>query len=847
MNRKIYFLKKWRWVLLMLVWCPTMSAARAAQSIHGFIRDDASGEPVPYANVILKGTQQGAVSNTEGYYVISSVPVGQDTLLVSIIGYELKPTPVQVALDDNVRLDVRLTEEVLAGEAVTVTAERQKFRELVTTSTMTLQQRDIEVAPSFVEADVFRAIQMLPGVQAINDFSSALYVRGSTPDQNLIMLDGITVYNPSHLGGVFSTFNTDAIKEADFRAGGFEARYGGRMGSILNIVNREGNTEEFAGKANISFLSSKLLLEGPLPGNSENSAIKGSWMLAGRRTYIDAIVNGLWQLYRLRNRNAVNPDGSPVVLPAQVFPYYFYDFQGKLNLDIGSKHRLTWSSFYGDDVFYLSDSYENEYRDFSSNPADPSAGYRSVYQDSYRFDWQWGNFTNSLTWRWILSPKIVAKTFLASSRYRFQIDTDLSDERWEYEVSDTSHYKSTFGMDIFDRVSDRTLETELTWFAAPNHTVTGGWQFKTMAFNLGMDFTVGETEEDTFYTRRDTLLWMLERPREQALFIQDKWEITNLLSAQVGLRLSQYSLHPGKFYPEPRLGLKYFLLDNLSLKAAWGVYNQFLGVANPPEANFHFIDIWLAIPEDYPASRSLHYILGAEYLTAGDILLRSEVYYKSFDHLLTLKPPTNFQVGQDVQNMNPFNEFYDTQARAYGMEWLVKKTTGKVRGWIGYTLAVTQRKNEVNDWYHPKYDRTHTLNMVADWQWNEEWHASTAVTYSSGNPYTPILARTEDYYFYDWGDETGWDAYSQYLYGDMNSERYPGYFRWDMSFSKRTATKWGSKEWFFQVVNVTNHLNILTYIYDQDFDWRTGQYKGVRRFGVPMFPFMPTVGVKYEF
>jgi len=817
-----------------------------AQSIHGFIRDKASGEPVPYANVMLKGTILGAVSTVDGYYVITGAPVGTDTLVVSLIGYAPRELPVAVARDENVRLDIRLTEQAVEGQAITVTAERQKFKELVTTSTVTLDQRDIEVAPAFVEADVFRAIQLLPGVQSINDFSSALYVRGSTPDQNLIMLDGITVYNPTHLGGIFSTFNTDAIKEADFRAGGFEARYGGRMGSILNIINREGNTEKFAGKANISMLSSKLLLEGPTPRTTPKMGIKGSWMLAGRRTYIDAIANGIWQLYRLRNNKKLNPDGSRTQLPTQIFPYYFYDFQGKLNLDLGSKHRLTWSSFYGDDVFYLKDHSTEEYAG-SLSSLDAGTDYRTKYQSGYVFDWRWGNFTNSLTWRWIISPKLIAKTFVASSRYRFQIALDDHSERWEYTTGDTSYYRDLFKMNIFDWVQDRTVETELTWFANSRHTFNGGWQIKSMRFNLGMTFLNGNMQTDTFRTRRDTLLWMLTKPVEQAVYIQDKWEISPLVSAQLGLRLGHYSLQPNQVYLEPRLGLKYFLSDNFSLKAAWGVYNQFLGVANPQDATFHFIDIWLAIPKKYPASQSMHYILGGEYLTKRDILIRMEAYYKSFEHLLTLKPPTSFLIGSDASRSNPFNDFYDTDGGAYGIEWLVKKTTGNLRGWIGYTWSLTQRRNKVNDWFYPNYDRTHTLNIVGDWQWNKAWHMSTAITYSTGGPYTPIRGRSETYYYGDRNDQSTWYTSTGYLYGPRNSERYPGYFRWDMSFSKRTPTRYGSKEWFIQIINLTNHLNTLTYIYNQNYDWQTGTYIGVRRLGVPMFPLLPTVGVKYEF
>ena len=214
-----------------LIACSLLFASTliAQQNIHGFIRENETGEPLPYANIILPDLNRGGTSNIDGYFVISNLPVGTHTLIVSIIGYEKHIQSVQLPGDMNLRLDIRLNQEIIEGQTIEVSAEREKFKELVSTSTVTLDRRAIEVAPSFVEADVFRALQLLPGVQSLNDFSSALYVRGSTPDQNLIMLDGITVYNPMHLGGIFSTFNTDAIKEADFHAGGFPAQYGGRL------------------------------------------------------------------------------------------------------------------------------------------------------------------------------------------------------------------------------------------------------------------------------------------------------------------------------------------------------------------------------------------------------------------------------------------------------------------------------------------------------------------------------------------------------------------------------------------------------------------------------------------
>ena len=234
--------------------------AQSTSSINGFVRDDATGEPISYANVFLSNTTLGAAANRDGYFVISNVPLGSYEINATMIGYGIYKQEISLSEGQPVRLEIRLKEEVIETSEILVTAERQKFEKSMESSQISLDLREINSVPAFVEPDIFRTLQMLPGVQTTSDFSSALYVRGSTPDQNLIMLDGITVYNPYHLGGIFSTFNTDAIKEADFHAGGFPARYGGRMGAILNVINREGNTGKMTGMANLSLISSKGLL-----------------------------------------------------------------------------------------------------------------------------------------------------------------------------------------------------------------------------------------------------------------------------------------------------------------------------------------------------------------------------------------------------------------------------------------------------------------------------------------------------------------------------------------------------------------------------------------------------------
>ncbi len=800
----------------------------SSQSISGFVREEATGEPLFYVNVFLKETSLGSATNQDGYYVITKVPPGTYKIAASIIGYKLDVKQITIESDMDLRLDFRLKIEALEGETINVTAVREKFRQMVEPSKITLDVREINVAPAFIEADVFRTIQMLPGVQTLNDFSSALYIRGSTPDQNLIMLDGITVYNPYHIGGVFSTFNTDAIKEADFHAGGFPARYGGRMGAILNIINREGNTEEFTGKANISLISSKGMIEGPLP---KWKNVKGSWMLAGRRTYFDKIADVFWFFAKpavARSDPFVNEED----LPDHIFPYYFYDVEGKVNLDIGDDHRLTLSSFYGDDILYFEE--KNRY-DWEEDNYIEDISHTGV------FDWRWGNRTNSLTWRWIINPNLIAKTFIADSRFRFWVDFSERSKGTSTTDVDTLRWDNQYNLDIFDIVHDRTVETELVWIPNEKHTITGGVQHKYVNFDLGLQF--GYTNLDTSIT--NIPLDITDNTIESSVYIQDRWKFNERFSMQLGLRTTQYSIHDTLYF-DPRVGFKYMFNENLSLKLNWGRYHQFLTIANPQDENFRFIDIWLGIPEDRPASRADHTILGLEYLNPKDILFRVEAYYKEFDNLITLRQASIFYEEEGDLVFDPFNDFWDTQSYAWGLEFLVKKTTGKVQGWVGYTYAHTNRKTDLHGWYVPKYDRTHTLNMVADWQWTDITHVSMAISSSSGNPFTPIKGKYKQYQ-HDNYHGLDWWSWDKYIVGEKNSDRYPTYFRWDISFIRRKPTKYGHREWYFQIINATNHMNPLLYIYDEKYNERTDQTEGVRRMAIPMFPFIPTFGVRYEF
>ena len=796
--------------------------AQQTSTISGFVRDNATGEPLSYVNVfvVIGDSYKGSATNQDGYYVISNLFPGKYNVNASIIGYKMTTNKVTLASDEKLRLDFRLNVSALEGQEVNVSAERIKFQQSIESSQISLDLREINTVPGFIEADVFRTLQMLPGVQSGGDFSSALYVRGSTPDQNLIMLDGITIYNPYHLGGIFSTFNTDAIKEADFHAGGFPARYGGRMGAILNVINREGNTEKITGSGNISLVTGKALIEGPLP---KWKGIKGSWLLSGRRTYFDQFINLV-----------TGTKGQ--------FPYFFYDYQFKTNLDINQNHRLTYTRFYGDDILRFSSS------DQSSNNIGGTS------KNTYGVDWPWGNHTNGLTWRWIVSPSIVAKTFLSSSRYRY--DFDFYFDTKETYIDNDSTFQNNLAFDVVykDIIKDRTLETEIIWKANDIHTVTSGFQIKNINFELVNKFII--TTLDTTFTEKP--LDMRNKTRELAAYIQDKWSVTNNLKLQGGLRLAHYNLHD-TLYVEPRIGMKYNFSSDMSFKINWGRYHQFLITANDPDENFRLIDLWLGVPEDKPASVSDHTILGFEYFSPDDILFRVETYYKDFDNLLSLKQEDVYTENEDDVQTTTMNEFWDTDAYAYGLELLAKKTSGKIKGWIGYTYAKTFNYTPPNGWYAPNHDRTHTLNIVSTIElpkWvSDNLEMNASLTASSGNPYTPIKGRS-----YDWNQELNgardedrainleWKLSNKYLVDEKNSDRYPPYFRFDLGLTRknRRLFKW-KYDSYFQIINITNHKNALSYTYRTNTDQSVGNRGVVERAAINTFPFMIFTGVQFEF
>ncbi len=781
-------------IALGITWTVPL-AAQGTGSISGFVIDSTTAEPLPYVNIILQGANTGTTTDERGYYVLTRLPPGTYTLNISFIGYASHSQELQLGAGIDVRRDILLVPRDLQGQEVVVTADRTRFEKSVEVSRVNLSARELEVVPAFVEADVFRSIQMLPGVVAQNDFSAALVVRGGSPDENLILLDGIEVYNPYHFGGVFSAFNTDVIQNAQFQAGGFPVRYGGRLSSTLEITTREGSPEGGRlgkrwplkdvvdlshGAVNVSLLSSKVYLEGPLQ--------EGGWVFSARRTYFDHVAEWLHSLN----------DTIPTI------PYYFYDFQGKVHTQLTNRHRLDITGYAGRDDLTLN---------FDS-------GGEGRSRNEFGLNWVWGNRTNSAILKSILRPDFFTETMFASSVYDFDVN-------FSQTVTDTSGNTSESEFIIKNILEDFTFNERLDWKWRQDHRIQAGIEAKKLSFQFRL-----KQDGITFLNNR-------ENPTLLSLYAQDTWTLNNLTNLQFGLRTTKYSLS-NRLWTDVRGGIKYRLFENTALKLSAGTYTQFIFTSNNDDEILRIVDFWLPVPDYLDPQRAWHLIAGVEQWFGNGNQLSIEGYYKPYLNVL---------------DNNPIQSVYDERddyiagtGLAYGLETIYKRSSGRLSGWVSYTYSHISKEIDLDgdgqieeqsgEIYPPKYDKRHNFKLVASLSLNDRNRLGLSWTLSSGQPYTPVLGKT----YGGTGDE-GW--FQPYLYqtdinGTRNSAYYPSYNRGDINYSRNIRWFGVEGEFQAQILNLLNHFNVLLIQFDHS-------VLPSQATATSMFPIMPTVGFTFRF
>lgn len=769
-------------------------------TISGYIEDAASGEKLIGANVLDRLSGAGAVTNDYGFYSLT-LPADTIQLSFSYIGYQAQEQAF--LLKGNTALNVKLqaaleleTVEVVESK-VENTAERSQM------SLISLPVEQIKRVPALLgEVDVLKALQLLPGVQSGGEGQSGLYVRGGSPDQNLILLDGVPVYNASHLFGFFSVFNADAINSVKLLKGGFPARYGGRLSSVIEINMKEGHQREIKGSGSIGVVAAKFTLEGPIVKE------KTSFIVSARRTYIDILARPLI-------RNSLKEDGIDGTTG-----YYFYDVNAKVNHKFSDKDRLYLSFYGGRDKFYL----------------DQKEGYPNGGFSLTESGFSWGNVTTALRWNHLWNNKLFSNTTLTYSSYNF--DTKAVDEFEEYASDGSLEEQESFRLRYDSGIRDYAAKLDFDYYPNPNHYIRFGGSVIWHRFDPGRFSTDAEVKSENF--RIDTTFGQkIIHAQELALYVEDDMRLGDALKMNVGLHASAFAVE-GAFYTslQPRLSLRYLFDESLALKTSFASMRQYVQLLTNENLSLP-TDLWLPTTDQVRPQDSWQVALGLSKSFSG-WELSLEGYYKEMDEVLAYQEGASLFEVSDWQT-----RVTQGKGQSYGAELFLHRKAGRLNGWIGYTLSWTWRQfDDVNlgERYPYKYDRRHDLSIVATFDLNERVRFSGAWVFGTGNAVTLPESKYEGV-FLNTSSSGIYVFFPQYFTG-RNNYRMENYHRLDLGidFIKK-RDKW-KRTWSIGAYNTYNRRNpFFLYLDDENVG---GQDRKVLK-QASLFPVIPYVTYGFEF
>ncbi|MEX2345284.1 MAG: TonB-dependent receptor [Balneolaceae bacterium] len=721
-------------VILILLSHSRITAQRGA-SVEGYVTDSQSGKTLITANIAISETTAGAFSDTTGYYSLADLEPGTYTIICSYIGYRRFEQEITVDGGESTRLNIELIPENVQLGNVTVESVREpgKRRNIGISQ---LSSDFIRELPVVIEPDVFRSIQLLPGVKSTSDFSSGLYVRGGGPDQTLVLLDDTPLYNPTHFFGFFSIFNTDAVRDIQLYKGGYPARFGGRLGSVLTVYNKNGNSDRTQGKISMGLLASRASVESPFK--------RGSWMLAFRRSTLEPVMSVL------RESVDMVPD-----------LFYFYDVNGKINVDLSPDDRLSVTIYSGTDVV--------------SVPFRETAAIRLNY----------GNRLLRINWRKIVSGRFYSSVSISGSNYFNQPELEIAGTPFKRDNS----------------IYDFTVKTDMEYLPAENHTLSAG----ILSGVLNLKYQDWFNHQNVF--SKEIQSYYL------SAYVQDNLEIFNHWTLNTGVRFNTFS--KGNYTRlEPRVSLEYEPFSWIRLQGAYGRYYQFMALIT--NEAFSGFDLWLTSDEGVPPSYGDQFMAGSKINPFDGYELDFELYYRTMRNLFELDPFVTNPAGHEYREMFRFGRGY-----AYGAELSFEKQTGPLTGLIGYTFGITRRKfpgfnTNLPDnpnrarFYPPRHDRTHDGNVVLNYQFSTKWSASAVFSYATGQAYTKPIGRTR-FWNVPWEKSTR----NTFVVENINGSRLPSYHRLDLSFSRfGTFFGLGEAEWQLQIINVYSRRNTWFYSYN---------------------------------
>nr|WP_217189936.1 TonB-dependent receptor [Echinicola vietnamensis] len=762
--------------------CSISAFGQVKHTIRGTLEDASTGEGLIGATVFVKELETGGTSNVYGFYSLT-IPEGDYTVTFSFVGYE--SVTKTISLDDDMTVDVELEPGSAELEEVVVSAEPEDENVRSTQMSVNkLDMREVESIPVvFGEKDIVKTIQLLPGIKG-NEGGGGFFVRGGSADQNLILLDEAPVYNASHLLGFFSVFNSDAIKDLSIYKGHIPAEYGGRASSVLDIKMKEGNTKKFAAQGGIGLISSRATIEAPIVKD------KGSFVLSGRRTYVDLFL-------KLSNNDDINKS-----------TLYFYDLNAKANYKFGDKDRVFVSGYFGRDNF----------------------GYAEL------FGFDWGNATGTIRWNHLFNDRLFLNSTAVFSDYNYVVDI-----QGEEEEND--------GFKVTSSIRDISLKEDFEYYINPDNTLKFG------AGLIRHNFVPGEiSPQGDSYINAQTL--QNKHAWEAAAYVSEELTISPALSVNGGLRYSWFAqVGPGEVFTydqdgdviaaetyekgeivesygglEPRLGVTYMLNDETSIKASYGRNRQYLHLVSNSTSGTP-IDLWIPSSNNVRPQIADQIAMGY-YRNFKDNTYETsvEVYYKDMQNQVDYRTGAELVFNENVESQLLFGKGW-----SYGAEFFLRKNSGRLTGWVSYTVSKTERKFDGVDYgevYPASWDRPHDFSVVGIYQLNKKWNLSASFVYRSGNAVTYPIGKYEMK-----GEVIN-------MYGKRNNNRMPDYNRLDVGATmKLKDTEKFSSDLNFSIYNVYARKNAYSISFRENRDDPT-KTEAVK---IALFSILPSVTYNFRF
>ena len=808
---------------IIMIFESVSAAAQGRATVSGHITDAKTGETLISAGVVAREpgataaakATTGAVTNPYGFYTLT-LPKGAHELTASYMGYS--DQTISIDLQRDTTINIILNPDLQLNSA-TVVATKDAGILSTKMSAIEVPVTVIQQTPTlFGEADVLKTIQLMPGVQAGTEGFSGIYVRGGGPEENLLLLDGISLYNAEHLMGIFSIFQPEAVKKVTLYKGSFPARYGGRISSIIDIRTNDGNMKEYHGTVSVGAISDKLHIEGPIIKDKLAFSVSGRGMHTVFFTPI-LVAKGL-------NGN-----------------YFFYDLNGKLSWRISDKDRLFLNAYNGRDIFYYKD------KDSGSGTlyyGDDQTGVSHSYSDSNNIGVRWGNTLTALRWNHIYNNRLFSNATIAYTRYKMQIGVDIEN----VDIVDGKKSRDLFSIDYHSGMRDLTAKLDFDYTPSPQHLVKFGAEYVNHTFipeTLGGYIYESEASEVSIDTTINASANVIMHGHEFSVYAEDDISVGDRLTLNPGLHAAFfYTLNTPYWSLEPRMSLKYNITEDVSAKASYSRMAQYVHLLSPAKITLP-IDLWVPITDKIKPVTSDQVSVGAYYSGIPGWEFSLEGYYKWMHNILEYSDGTSF-FGNSA-NWQKNVEMGEGLAR--GVELFVEKKSGPTTGWLGYTLAWSDRvfpDGTINGGkpFPYRYDRRHNISLVVNHQFSKKLAASATWTFASGGTMTVPERQTQVVYP---DGSTATEDYSP----SRNNYRLPPSHRLNLSLNHTRQKRHGQAVWSLGVYNAYNNMNpnfvFADYYgdYGKDTDGNKVFRKKQELTKITILPILPSISYTYKF